>query len=828
MKRPTAGAFSFRSHFSLEPAPGTGQDCGGRALPEIGAPIVRSAPTLNFFRVKTSPNHTTGSSLAAITADRRPPGDGLRGRHPRYAKLGGILLLFSALSPVHAQESTGRPSFLPTAPPPTPQAERPLSLPPQTIVTQIELPTPPPTAEPLEIEGAYRNTGSDADFVRQQAPSAPISFGTPDTALASHPTTAPAGPAYQPPPTLTQNEPPAYDPVTPTIIYDEGQSAIPRKPVVEVPVGPDPGLLLRQGRYADVEPFAEDTRDSGLAASLGWAYYRSRQDQRAHIWFEKAVQWDENNYEATYGLALTLFRLGRESQAEEVARWRLAQYPKMRSILSDIETRRAVSSFESKNYRTSLQRLLAIQKQRRLTREEQIMLAWNRFHLGEVEAARADFVILYRARPDRYAADGVYTTYATLRNWRGLKSFADTHKGPIAALYQRHVSEQYQAYGLYRKAQAEAPQRFPELEGISSPSAGVEIIGRSRSGTAGTSELTEYGARFSGTLYSSGLDRFDINIGIADLDSGALYGDVPFGKAPEEGEKDYRYSPRTHYNGLFDARIRWEREGLLTPSIALGISPVGGALSPTVVGSIGLRKVDDWGNWQAALYRESVRDSLLSYTGLRDPYSGETWGRVSENGGRFSLYTQLENQWSFYGAASAGIRTGSKVPSNAHVTLSAAVNKAIKLEMFEFFVIGPSLSMEFYDKNLSGFTFGHGGYFSPSHLIQGMISARFLTHQGRNYLARGSAGFGIQNNRQESVPWFPNQPGSRWISGETTTGAALLVDLEGLYQLSDQWLVGASLGLNIAPNYNDFSLRVSLRYFFDPRRGLFAPDFITF
>ncbi|HWL53971.1 MAG TPA: cellulose synthase subunit BcsC-related outer membrane protein [Chthoniobacteraceae bacterium] len=773
--------------------------------------------------MKTSSTPTIGAP--SKSARHRPHG---RLKPPCRAGSKGVTLagclLFTLLSTGWTQQNTGRPSFLPAAPPPTPQVNDS----PQTIVTQIELPTPPPTAEPLEIEGAYRNAASDADFVRQPSP-APISFGTPETTLPSHaPTAAASTPSPSPVTTTTQSEPPAYDPLTPTIIYDEGQAAVPRKPVVEIPVGPDPGVLLRQGRYSEVEPFAEENRDSHLAASLGWAYYRSKKNQSAYTWFEKAVQWDDTNYEAAYGLALTLFRLGRESQAEEVARWRLAQYPKMRSILADIETRRAVSSFQSKNYRTSLQRLLAIQKQRRLSREEQIMLAWNRFHLGEVEAARSDFVRLYRARPDRFAADGVYTTYATLGNWRDLKGFADTYKGPIATLYQRHVSERYQAYGLYRKAQAEAPGRVPELEGISSPSAGVEILGRSRSGTAGTSELTEYGARFSGTLYSSALDRFDLSVGIIDLDSGALYGDTPIGKAPEEGEKSYRYSPRTHYSGLFDARIRWEREGLLTPSIALGISPVGGALDPTIVGAIGLRKVDDWGNWQAALYRESVRDSLLSYTGLRDPYTGETWGRVTENGGRFSLYTQLENNWSFYGAASAGIRTGHKVPSNAHVALTAAVNKALTIDMFEFFTIGPSLSLEFFDKNLSGFTFGHGGYFSPSHLIQGMISARFMTHQGRNYLARGSAGFGIQNNRQESAPWFPNQPGTRWITGQSTTGAALLVDLEGLYQLSDQWVVGANLGLNIAPDYNDFSLRVSLRYFFDPRHGLFAPDFATF
>ncbi len=718
---------------------------------------------------------------------------------------------------------------------------------PDTIVTQIELPAPPPTAEPLDIPGnapvSAAGHESDAVFLREGS----IPAGTPGNAAPGHrpatiyheqPASAPAQqgtptlhsvPAANPPP-VTRSQPAQYiDPYSPTIIYDDDQPAIPRRQsVVEVPRGPDPGALLKAGQFGVVEEIAESTRDAGLASSLGWAYYRARRNDRAYHWFERALQWNEDLYEAAYGLALTLFRQGQYERAEEVARWRLAQYPRMRSILNDIETRRAVSSFQSKQYTTSLNRLLAIQKHRRLTREEQIMLAWNRFHLGQVEEARRDFVRLYEARPDRHSGEGVYTTYASLQDWRGLREFADSHKGPIAGLYQRHVSERLYAYGLHRVAYAEDPKRHPELAGITSPSVGVDIVGRSRSGTSGTSELTEYSARLGGTFFANGLDRFDLNVSVMDLDAGPLARDTPFGKAPESGEQDYRYSPRTKYSGLFEARFRWEREGMLTPSVELGISPTGGELGATIIGAIGLRKVDDWGNWNAQLYREPVRDSILSYTGLRDPYTGASWGRVTETGGRFSIYTQMADQWSFYGAASAGMRTGRHVPDNPHISLSLAVNKSIQLDPFEFFVVGPSLAMEFYGKNLSGFTYGHGGYFSPSHLIQGMISARFQTHQGRNYLARGSLGFGIQNNRQESVPWFPNNPGTRWITGQSTTGAALLANLEALYQLSDQWVLGGALGFNLAPDYNDFSLRVSLRYFFDPRSGLFAQDFSTY
>jgi len=746
-----------------------------------------------------------------------------------------------------------RPAFLPDSAPSRPPAGDTPTPPPASIITQIEIPTPPPTAEPLEFPGSSHSAStrqSDLTFLEETGPRQETSATTLST---HHPTPTvpvPVPAQAQARPSVAAGTPPP-PPISdsPAVIYETGQQGLPVKPVApEIPVGPDPGQLLKQGRYQEVEPIALETHDSRLASSLGWAYYQRRKNQAAYQWFERAIQWDEANYEAAYGLALVLFRTGDNERAAEVARWRVDQYPRMRRVLEDIATRKAVASFQSKNYSGAISQLTEMSRRRSLSREEAIMLAWARFHSGQVTQAKADFLHLYQQRADRPAADGVYTTYATTRDWVALRELAAGRGGPLLAIYQSHVSDQYYAHGLYRKALSEAGGgrsgrggrgdgkgggggvggQYVELEGIDSPAVGMEVMGRARSGTSGTSELTEYGAKLHGTFFSNQLHRFDLSVSLLDLNSGSLSRDTPIGKVPEDESTAYRHNPETRYSGIWEARVRWEREDLLTPSVELGISPAGGAVNPTFVGALGLRKVEDWGNWTAQIYRDPVRDSLLSLTGLRDPYSGEAWGRVTETGARFSLYSQLQDEWSFYTAASAGMRMGKSVRQNAHVALALAANKGLNLAPFEYFVLGPSLSLEFYDKNQSGFTYGHGGYFSPSHLIQAMVSARFLTHQGRNSLVRGNVGLGIQNNRQESVPWFPNKPDDRWITGQTTTGAALEFNVEGLYQLSPQWVLGGGLNFNLAPNYNDFSLRLSLRYFFEPRNGLFVQDFLTF
>lgn len=725
------------------------------------------------------------------------------------------------------QQETGRPSFLrpPTAQG-TPAGDA------ETIMTQVEVPIPAATAEPLgypsqgypaqqgrgDISGRIRVPAADAGTVTMPLDNRYQATEVVQVRRDPNPITPVPGTGI-----IDDNN------ISPSIIYGPEQEALPQQELPDPgPPPPDYDRMIRSRQFGDVESAAVEGNDSGLAAAMGWARYREGQNELAYQWFERALSWDENNYEAAYGLALTLYRMGRYSQAEEVARWRAAQYPKMNKILGDITARRAVNTFQGKNYRQTRDTLLNIRRHRALTREEQIMLAWSEFHLGNLNAAGKEFVRLYRARPDRYAAEGVFAVYSRARDWTGLETIVVEVGGPLEGLYLRHVSQKYLDYGLHRYAYREAPSRFRELKNISTPSAGLQVIGRSRSGTEGTSQLSEYGVRFNGTIFEDHVNRFDISIGVTSLDSGALVDRETRVGTYKDSDTRYRYMPRTNYDGLVDARVRWERQGLLTPMIELGITPINGEINPTFIGKLGLRKAEDWGYWEGLVYRDPVKDSLLSYTGMRDPYTGKKWGRVTETGGRFALFGQLQDNWGFYGSAGAGVLMGSGVPNNAHAALALAVSKTFEMKGFEYLTVGPSIGLEFYNKNLSHFTFGQGGYFSPKSMLQGMIGGRFLTKQGGTSLLRGNAGVGIQTNRQAATPLFPNKPDGRWHSATTSSGVAVGLDLEGLYMLSDQWVLGGALAVNVAPDYNDFSVRLSLQYFFDRRGGLFAQDFLTF
>ncbi|HEX6564579.1 MAG TPA: hypothetical protein VF020_09865, partial [Chthoniobacterales bacterium] len=199
-----------------------------------------------------------------------------------------------------------RPSFLPAPQPAsTPRAPEPAPEPTKTIITQVEVPVPEPVAE----------EPSDA---------APESSPTPQP---GSPRIIFGGPNQPSQPSQAEKAQPSPTPVQ------------------------DPMVLLKAGQYDEVEAIATSRQDANLARSIGWALYNTHRYTDAEKWFEQAIQWNEGDYESAYGLTLSLIRLGDYDKAEEIARWRMEEYPAMRTAIGDILTARAVAAYKAKEYR---------------------------------------------------------------------------------------------------------------------------------------------------------------------------------------------------------------------------------------------------------------------------------------------------------------------------------------------------------------------------------------------------------------------------------------------------------------------------------------------
>src|SRR5450759_1092782 len=98
---------------------------------------------------------------------------------------------------------------------------------------------------------------------------------------------------------------------------------------------------------------------------------------------------------------------------------------------------------------------------------------------------------------------------------------------------------------------------------------------------------------------------------------------------------------------------------------------------------------------------------------------------------------------------------GQNVANNQGLGISLSLARNLILPGFDYMSVGPDLSIDAYDKNLSGFTIGNGGYFSPKRLVSLGLSANFLTAEARQYSVRGNFSLGYFDKREMEGACFP-------------------------------------------------------------------------
>lgn len=188
----------------------------------------------------------------------------------------------------------------------------------------------------------------------------------------------------------------------------------------------------------------------------------------------------------------------------------------------------------------------------------------------------------------------------------------------------------------------------------------------------------------------------------------------------------------------------------------IGSTPLG-FLLPNIVGGA------EWTpKWHSAditlgLSRRAVTGSELSYAGLRDPITGQSWGAVVESGpyAGIGLY---QDRYSVAGSIRISELTGTRVLSNQFVGARGATD-------WEFFSapgtnanIGLTLNYWAYQHNLQNYTFGSGGYYSPQSYVSIALPLELEgSRAGWSYQVRVSLAYSVSQISQ--IAFYPNNPG---------------------------------------------------------------------
>jgi len=365
------------------------------------------------------------------------------------------------------------------------------------------------------------------------------------------------------------------------------------------------------------------------------------------------------------------------------------------------------------------------------------------------------------------------------------------------------------------------PSGYPLLSGIDAPSASAGAAWYGRTGDPGTSRLAEW-ASYPTASFTHGKDIFKLTIGFISLDAGTPAPDTQIG-----GPGPPVRAPTTRLGLGVAPEISWSREGSVRPFLAVGSTPFNGIVGPTIEGHLGAAVQLGETNLTAQVYRTSVTDSILSYTSIVDPSTGLGFGRVVETGGKVEIERPITERWDFDGTASAGVLRGVDVADNTHFSIQTNASYDLRLPLFDSFTIGPSYLYDSYSRNLSGFTLGQGGYFSPQASHKVGISIDFQSRGGRDFVIRGNLFPGWSVNYQASSPVFPLSDNGEQVPASHQHGESVSGELAAAYRVTARLSLGGLVRFRQSPVYNDLVVGLYLRLSFSPRAALFSSDLPT-
>ena len=360
---------------------------------------------------------------------------------------------------------------------------------------------------------------------------------------------------------------------------------------------------------------------------------------------------------------------------------------------------------------------------------------------------------------------------------------------------------------------------------------------RGRDGESGLSKLTEAKAPLTFSTVPFGESRFDFTMTPVSLTAGSAGGDAwrRFGTnalvqgnvvATGAAKIDDTPSSTTDSQSATGVELNMALKGD-SYKIDLGSTPLGQDLSTLVGGVQWSPKLTDFLTLILTGERRAMTDSLLSYVGVEDKTSGKRWGRVTKNGGN-AMLSYDNGDAGFYVGGGAYSYIGENVASNNSVQATAgAYVRPFHYDDREL-KVGMSLSWMDFSKNLSYFSYGQGGYFSP----QNYAAVSFPVDFSRKFddlkvNIGGSVGY--QSYSQDKSAYFPNDAAlqaqlqsladrgfvkSAYYSGESKNGIGYNLHAGADYKINKDVTIGGQLGYDTFGDYNESTANLHFRYLF--------------
>ncbi len=260
----------------------------------------------------------------------------------------------------------------------------------------------------------------------------------------------------------------------------------------------------------------------------------------------------------------------------------------------------------------------------------------------------------------------------------------------------------------------------------------------------------------------------------------------------------------------------------------IGTTPVGFKVQNIIGGLEFDPQVTDHLRLRVGIERRAMTDSVLSYAGTVDTNSGKTWGGAV----RTRVHGALEftaGAADFYVNGGGGNVTGTNMSSNTELDIGAGGSYPFYKDGDDEVRAGVDLSYINYNKNLSYFTYGQGGYFSPQHFISAMIPVTYRSKLDADTSYEVGVSVGEQSFSSNQSNYFPNDPTlqaqlnatksyagfSNYYPAKSQSGIAGQIHGKFDYRVSPSLFLGGSFNFQNIGEFNEATGLLYAKYIFN-------------
>ena len=224
--------------------------------------------------------------------------------------------------------------------------------------------------------------------------------------------------------------------------------------------------------------------------------------------------------------------------------------------------------------------------------------------------------------------------------------------------------------------------------------------------------------------------------------------------------------------------------------------------------------------------RRPVSSSLLSYAGTVDPGTGIRWGGVRANGVRVDASHDLGGAIGYWGSLQQHLLTGKHVEDNWRTRLMGGTYYKVINEEHRRASVGLSTMLWRFEHDLSAYTLGQGGYYSPQRYFSLALPASYRQRTpdwswelgGSLSWSTSKTDDGLRYPLQGLIPeTLPDRDAIE--EGGSSSGFGYTLNAVVEHRLTEHWRVGGRVDIQQADDYAPSHFMFYLRYTFKPWQG---------